>query len=226
MHMHRYGVPAHKAGGVWVLVAGLGLAAIVGTEPASAQAPAAPVAGPAAPSEAAQRQANSPYRFILQNANAPSRAKPAPVPAPAVEAKKPARPEPVAVARPAPVPVAPAPVVEPVPAPAPAPAPVPEPVAAVIPPAPEPIPALKHLQVIPVRTDDPKLPAALMRERPSGLVRVSFELNPDGSTGNVKVVSSTNRALNRASVDAVANWKFMPVDEVLSIETELAYKYE
>jgi TonB family protein len=85
---------------------------------------------------------------------------------------------------------------------------------------------VRHLQVIPVRTDDPRLPAALMRERPSGLVRISFELNPDGSTGNVKVVSSTNRALNRASVDAVSNWKFMPVDEVLTIETELAYKYD
>jgi TonB family protein len=223
MHMHRCGVPAHKAGGVWVLVAGLGLAAITVTDPASAQSTAAPVAGPAAPSEAAQRQANSPYRFILQNANAPSRAKPPPAPAP-VEAKKVAKPEPVALARPAPVPVAPAPVAEP--APVPAPAPAPEPVAAIIPPEPEAIAAVRHLQVIPVRTDDPRLPAALMRERPSGLVRISFELNPDGSTGNVKVVSSTNRALNRASVDAVSNWKFMPVDEVLTIETELAYKYD
>jgi TonB family protein len=231
MHMHRCGVPAHKAGGVWVLVAGLGLAAIVGTQTASAQTPAAPAAGAGGPSEAMQRQANSPYRFILQNANAPSRAKPAPAAVP-VEAKKVAKPqpqpepEPVALARPAPVPVAPAPVVEPAPVPVPAPAPEPAPVAAVIPPAPDPIPAVRHLDVIPVLTDDPRLPAALMRERPSGLVRVSFELHPDGSTGNVKVVSSTNRALNRASVDAVSNWKFMPVDEVLSIETELAYKYE
>jgi TonB family protein len=222
MHMHRCGVPAHKAGGVWVLMAGLGLAAIVGTDPASAQSPAAPMAGTAAPSEAVQRQANSPYRFILQNANAPSRARPVAVPAPAVEAKKVAKPEPVAIARPAPVEAAPAPVAEPAPVPAPAPAPV----AAMIPPAPQPPAALPRREVIPVRTDDPKLPAALLRERPSGLVRVSFELNPDGSTGNVKVVSSTNRALNRASVDAVANWTFKPVDEVLSIETELAFKYD
>ncbi|MCG2592838.1 energy transducer TonB [Ramlibacter sp. XY19] len=65
-----------------------------------------------------------------------------------------------------------------------------------------------------------------MRERPSGVVRVAFDLNPDGSTANVKVVSSTNRSLNRPSVDAVSNWKFQPVDEVLTIETELAYKYD
>lgn len=222
MHTHRCGVPAHKAGGVWVLMAGLGLAAIVGTESACAQSPAAPVAGTAAPSEAVQRQANSPYRFILQNANAPSRARPVP----AVEAKKAAKPEPVAVARPPPVPAAPIPVVES--APLPASAPEPEPVAAVIPsaPAPAPMPAALRREAIPVRTDDPRLPAALLRERPSGLVRVAFEINPDGSTGSVKVVSSTNRALNRVSVDAVSDWKFMPVDEVLSIETELAYNYD
>src|SRR4051812_42108666 len=101
MHMHRCGVPAHKAGGVWVLMAGLGLAAIVGAERASAQGAPAPAAGVAAPSEAVQRQANSPYRFILQNANVP-RAKPVSAPAPAVEAKKPAKPDPVALVRTAP----------------------------------------------------------------------------------------------------------------------------
>jgi len=108
MHMHRCGVPAHKAGGVWVLMAGLGLAAIAGTERASAQTPPA-VAGTAAPSEAVQRQANSPYRFILQNANAPSRAKPPPGRVPAgfdgrnsarIQANKAARTLPVPTSRP------------------------------------------------------------------------------------------------------------------------------
>ena len=204
MHTHRCGVLAHKAGGAWVLSAGLGFAAITGMPQAWAQA---------APSEAVQRQANSPYRFILQNANAPARAKPAPAAAP-VEAKKAPKPEQAAVAKPAPVQAAPSP--EPVA--------VPEPVVAM--PAPEPLQPLVRREVIPVLTEDPKLPAALLREHPSGVVRVAFELNPDGSTGNVKVVSSTNRALNRVSIDAVANWKFMPVDEVLTIETELAYKYD
>jgi TonB family protein len=215
MHTHRCGAQAHKAAGAWVLTTGLGFAAFIATAPASAQAPASAVP---APSEAVQRQANSPYRFILQNANAPSRAKPAAAPAPAaapVEAKKAAKPEQAAVARHAPVQVAPA--VEA--------APAPEPVAA-MPAMPEPPAAVVNRDVVAVRTDEPKLPAALLRERPSGVVRVAFELNPDGSTGNVKVVSSTNRALNRASVDAVSNWKFMPVDEVLTIETELAFKYD
>ena len=209
MHTHRYGVLAHKAGGAWVLTAGLGFAAVTGTT-AWAQS---------APSEAVQRQANSPYRFILQNANAPARAKPAPAPAPAVapvEAKKP-RPEPAPVAMPA-APV-PAPAVEVAPAPAPLPAAL-----AALPPLPE--PPQPRLEVVPIQTDEPRLTAALLRERPSGVVRVAFELRPDGTTSNVKVVSSTNRSLNRVSVDAVSNWKFQPVDEVLTIETELAYKVD
>ena len=217
MYMHRYGVLAHKAGGAWVL----GVAAVLAMEPASAQAPA-PASVPGlgtAPSEAVQRQANSPYRFILQNANAPSRAKPAPAPAPAaapaaVEVKKLKPVEQAAITRPAPA--APAPAAEPEPVP------VPEPLVSL--PTPEPVPP--RLEVIPVQTDDPRLPSTLLRQRPSGVVRVAFDLNPDGSTGNVKVVSSTNRALNRPSIEAVSNWKFQPVDEVLTIETELAYKFD
>src|SRR6476620_11625478 len=73
----------------------------------------------------------------------------------------------------------------------------PEPAAAASTPLPESLAALPPLQeppqprldVVPVRTDDPKLPAALLRERPSGVVRVAFDLNTDGSTSNVKVVS-------------------------------------
>ncbi|HSH92354.1 MAG TPA: TonB family protein, partial [Ramlibacter sp.] len=67
---------------------------------------------------------------------------------------------------------------------------------------------------------------ALLRERPSGVVKVAFDVMRDGSTGAVRVVSSTNRALNKASIEAVTGWKFQPVDEVLPVETELAYKYD
>jgi TonB family protein len=51
-----------------------------------------------------------------------------------------------------------------------------------------------------------------MRERPSGVVRVHFDIRPDGTTGDVKVVASSNRSLNRATVEAVSGWKFEPVE--------------
>jgi TonB family protein len=227
MHKQTIGARAHKARSVWVLIAGLGIATggmVTGAGAwAQASTPAAAAAAGDAPSEAARRAASSPYRFILLNANAPSRK---PTPAAAPEAKvEPKRPAPApaehAAVQPRGAPVTAAPAAVPTVVPAP------QPVAALAPKPPEPPPvAAVRREIIPIRTDEPRLPAALMRERPSGVVKVAFDVMPDGSTGAVKVVASTNRDLNRASVDAVSRWKFQPVDEVLTVETELAYKYE
>jgi TonB family protein len=222
-----YGATAHKARRVGVAIAGLLL--LAGAQTASAQAtPPAASATDQAPSEAARRAALSPYRFILQNSTAPAR-KPAPATAsaPAEKEKRPAAVEQAAVQpRPA---AAPEPAREPAAtavAPEAAPKPAPAPVAAlsrkpVEPPAP---PARR--EIIPVKTDEPRLGPALLRERPSGIVKVHFDIHPDGTTSDVKVLSSTNRSLNRPSVDAVQGWKFEPVDEVLTVETELVYNFD
>jgi len=217
------GAGAHKAPSALALIAGLAIAAggIAQAGRAHAQAGLAASAASDAPSESLRRQALSPYRFILQHANTPARAKPAAAP----EAKRPAPPIEQAAVQPRPAPAAAARMPEPQPAPAAEPAP--EPVAAIAPkpPPPAPVAAIRR-EIIPVKTDEPRLTAALLRERPSGVVKVTFEVRPDGSTGEVKVVSSTNRALNRASVEAVSGWMFEPVDEVVTVETELAYKYD
>lgn len=111
-------------------------------------------------------------------------------------------------------------------APEAAPQPAPEPVAALSrKPAQAPAPQVRR-EIIPVKTDEPRLPPALLRERPSGIVKVHFDIHPDGTTSEVKVLSSTNRALNRPSVDAVQGWKFEPVDEILTVETELVYNFD
>lgn len=217
---------AHKARLVGVIA---GMLALAGTQMADAQTPP-PAGNPIeqAPSEAARRAAMSPYRFILQNASAPARksapaAAPSPAPAPAVaEPKKPAAPAPVQQAAAQPV-AAPAPKQAAAEAPASAPAPETAIAALSRQPAEQPPP---RLEIIPVRTDEPRLPAALMRERPSGVVKVHFDIQPDGSVGEVKVTSSTNRSLNRPTVDAVQKWKFEPVDATLTVETELVYKFD
>jgi hypothetical protein len=49
---------------------------------------------------------------------------------------------------------------------------------------------------------------------------------PTAAPATCKSFPAPTARFNRASIDAVSNWKFMPVDEVLSIETELAYKYD
>jgi TonB family protein len=213
-----WGVPAHKA----LARAALVLMFVVPAVHAQS-------AADGAPSEAARRAAMSPYRFILQNASAPARKPAAETPKRATAAApdpEPVKQEAVKSAARAPVaaPVAPA---APVTTPLPAAAPVaePEPVQLAVRATKPPEPRLRR-EVIPVRTDEPHLSAALLREKPNGVVRVQFDINVDGSTGGVKVLASSNRALNRATTEAVAGWKFEPVDEVLTVETEVAYRYD
>lgn len=209
---------AHKARLAGV-VAGLLLA---GAHTASAQTPTPPAGNPLdnAPSEAARRAAMSPYRFILQHAAPRKAAAPAPAPAPAVaEPKRAPAPPPVqqAAAQPsAPPAPRPAPAVE---APAPEPA-----VAAISRQLAEPPPARR--EIIPVQTDEPRLPPALVREQPKGVVKVQFDIEPTGVVSEVKVLASTNRALNRPTVEAIQGWKFQPGDEVLTVETEVVYKFD
>jgi protein TonB len=196
---------------------------------AHAQPAAAAAAADGAPSEAARRQALSPFRMILQSADAPRRAAPAPkrvapepAPAPAVVAA----PAPPAVAATAPSP-APAPVQAAV-APAPAPAELPKaeqvsvakPSAPPAPKAPEPPPPI---ELIPIQQDAPILSAALRREQPQGKVMVAFSVKPDGTTSDVHVVQTSDRRLNSASVHAVSGWRFKPIREAQPVEVELVY---
>ena len=219
------GAAAHKAGLAGV-IAGLLLAQ---AHTASAQTSTPPAGGTAdnAPSEAARRAALSPYRFILQNA-APRKAAPAPAPAPTVaEPRRAPAPPPVqqASAQPSATQASrPAPAPEPeviAPAPAPAPEPAVASVSRKVAEAPPP-----RREIIPVQTDEPKLSPALLREQPKGVVKVHFDIQPNGSVSDVQVLASTNRALNRPTVNAVQGWKFQPVDEVLTVETELVYKFD
>jgi TonB family protein len=214
MYRHRIGAQAQKASCALILFAGLG---VLGAGQVVAQT--APAATDGAPSEAARRAAASPFRFILQNASAPPRAKPAPAPA-AAEAKRPAPVE-QALAAPSRTPdVPPAPSLQPEPAPQPEPTPV----ASIAPKPAEPLPVIAPpKELIPVKQDPPELTMALLREQASGTVRVGFEVNPDGSTGEVHVISSTNRKLNNVSIAAISGWKFQPIDDTRALEVELVY---
>jgi TonB family protein len=177
------------------------------------------------------RAAASPFRFILQNARAPAR-KPAAAPKPveAAAVAEPRRPVAPPVQQASLQPSAPVAAAVPVAAPAsevapPAPPSASEPAVAALSRQPLEPPAPKH-DIIPIRTDEPHLSPALLREQPHGIVKVEFDIQPDGSVGEVKVLSSTNRVLNRPTIDAVQGWKFKPVDEVLTVQTEVDYKLD
>lgn len=205
--------------------------AITGTLLAAAAACAQPApSADQAPSDAARRAALSPYRFILQNATAPRKPAPAAAAPAAAEARRTTPPatQQASIApsssSPAATHNAPTPESAPEKAAASAPAPAPQAVAALSRPPVEPPPVRR--EIIPVRTDEPHLPAALLREQPKGTVKVRFDIQYDGSVSDVKVVSSGNRALNKPTVEAIQGWKFQPVDEVLTVETELVYKFD
>ena len=210
---------AHKAG-----LAGTFAGLLLAVAAHTAAAQGAPTAGTSdnAPSEAARRAAASPYRFIIQSSTAPRRAA-----APAEPRKAPAPPvqqasvQPRALAQPSPA----APPPEAAPAPAVAPAPAPEPAVAALSRKPAEPPPVRR-EIIPVRTDEPRLSPALLREEPHGTVKVQFDIEPDGSVGEVKVVSSTNRSLNKPTLEAVGSWKFQPVDETLTVQTEVVYNLD
>ncbi|MBE7940079.1 MULTISPECIES: TonB family protein [Ramlibacter] len=76
---------------------------------------------------------------------------------------------------------------------------------------------------VPVQTGMPKLRPEQIRQGLRGTVRVQFEVLPDGRTGNVRVLESTLRSLNRASVEAVQGWLFQPQEGTRTLETELVF---
>ena len=74
-----------------------------------------------------------------------------------------------------------------------------------------------------LKQDPPVLSALLRREQPEGVVTVGFAVKPDGTTGDVHVVASTNRRLNAASMAAVAGWQFKPIGETRPVQVELVF---
>lgn len=229
------------------------LATVIGSNVIAQPAPPAPSSsGPigsaigvgAAPSEALQRQALGPYRMILRNAALPSKPRTTaahPVsathssvaaaprtnpPKPLPEPNQPASSADTASTAETPgTPVA-APTVQAVEAPiAPADATPSQPmaIAAMTNPAPPPAAKPPRTALVLVKNDPPTLSGPLAREAPSGIVRVAFNVNPDGSTGDLKIATSNNRRLNGAVLAAISKWRYQPVDSVQATEVEVVF---
>ena len=116
-----------------------------------------------------------------------------------------------AVERPPPAPAAATPVAPPEPvATRPAPA---ETAPARPEPAPErPAPARASGDLVAVSTPQPAYPPAAQRSGTKGQVVVSFTVNPDGSVGDVNIVSARPRGVFERNVQsAVRKWRFQPI---------------
>ncbi len=229
------------------------LATLIGSNVAAQSAPPVPSSSGqvgstmgtgAAPSEALQRQALGPYRMILRNATPPNKPRttaahpvstsPASVaaaprtnpPKPVPEPNPPASPAETALTAENPgTPVA-APTVQAVEAPVPPSDATPsQPVAIAAMTSPAPPPAAKPTKtaLVLMKNDPPTLSGPLAREAPSGIVRVAFNVNPDGSTGDLKIATSNNRRLNGAVLSAISKWRYQPIDSVQATEVEVVF---
>jgi TonB family protein len=191
------------------------------------------------PSEEVKRRALGPLRIIKQQgdqklveakkpaATVPSAARAATARAKAEEAPAAADNNPPAAQTTAPAAqtIAPAPEAPPaVEVEVAAPAPVLIPIA----PLPEPVALAKpvNLELIPVSQEPPEWQPRLMPDNPRALVKVAFDVNLDGNTSGIQITASSNRRLNASATEAVAKWKFKPIDEVVRVEIELQYSRE
>ncbi len=240
------------------------MAQTAASSPATAPAPAAAASKPGSSglSESVLRQAQGPYRMIM---NAPTVSPTGPVRARAAVGATARKVEPDAIVDPAPAspvktatpaatdvpasataaapaaalnapsanlplqPLAPAVVQAPPTATAiavPAPLPVTPPPAAVavavaVLSAPKP-----ERPLVVLRQEEPVLSAQLKRERPVGSVQVGYNVNLDGTTSDVTVVSSSNRRLNSAVIAAVGKWLYQPLDAPKKVELVIEFTGE
>lgn len=80
------------------------------------------------------------------------------------------------------------------------------------------------LQVI--HREEPNFPADVMRDLGTGSVRLRLTVEPNGSVGAVEVLSSPNRRLNRAAMEALKLWRFEPVPTAQTAQVELGFSLD
>jgi protein TonB len=78
--------------------------------------------------------------------------------------------------------------------------------------APAPAPARASGTLVPISTPQPQYPEDALRRGQTGAVTLEFTVNPDGSVGNLVVVSATPRGVfERGVQSAVRRWRFQPI---------------
>jgi TonB family protein len=62
-----------------------------------------------------------------------------------------------------------------------------------------------------IRRVEPVYPGVMQAARMTGHVVIDAIINPDGTIGDVKVLSSTNAAFAQSAVAAVKQWRYTPL---------------
>jgi TonB family protein len=78
-------------------------------------------------------------------------------------------------------------------------------------------------QLVPLRASEPEFPISLKQMLRQGRVQVAFDIRPDGSVTDVRVISSSSQRLNRFVVSAVEQWQFAPIQRTQTAGTEFHF---
>jgi TonB family protein len=83
-----------------------------------------------------------------------------------------------------------------------------------------------NTELVAISQAEPRLSPSVLRDLTEGVVKVSFTVNPDGSTADARIVSSTARSLNNPVLAAVREWRYQRIDVPQRTEVELVYKFD
>ncbi len=78
----------------------------------------------------------------------------------------------------------------------------------------------------PINVVEPSIPRELRNETIKATVLLSFTVQQDGSVTDQKVVSGSNRRLNRTAMEAIAQWRFEPIQTARSTQIEFEFRQE
>jgi protein TonB len=113
------------------------------------------------------------------------------------------------------------------PATEPQPSPAPQTAAAAAPAEPEPaVVAPTELPLTPLHVVEPAIPWELRNESLNTRVVVSFTVRQDGSVTAPTLVSGNNRRLNRSAMNAIAQWRFEPIQAERQTNIEFEFRQE
>ena len=77
----------------------------------------------------------------------------------------------------------------------------------------------------PIVRVEPTFPANCASRSPDGSVLVEFDLNPDGSVSNPRIISSSASCFNRSVLRAVRKWKYSaPGRKVTGLRTNIRFE--
>lgn len=103
----------------------------------------------------------------------------------------------------------------------------PQTVAAVVPAAPEPeVTVVAAVPLRPVFVVEPIIPREMRDEVINTKVVLSFTVQQDGSIATPAVVTGSNRRLNRSALEAIAQWRFEPIQTTRATQIEFEFRQE